>query len=244
MSTAIPEIPMTARLRIETRKMFNTRGQILMFVGIGVFMLAMVALVFGTMSADERTFGNIAQALLVPLIYLLPVVGIISMSSEWRGSAMVTYTLDPRRSRVFWAKVLVLVALVIVLIASVMAVSAVLAWATGAPFEPLRDIAMLHLGSLAGIGGLTLAGAGLGAALLNVALGIVIQLAFMPLLPQVLSMSSVTKPIVPWVDLNGLMQLLLGAMWPDDLLKAASVLTLWIALPLVVGLWRNAHKEA
>ena len=46
------------------------------------------------------------------------------------------------------------------------------------------------------------------------------------------------------MDLNGLMQLLLGAMWPDDLLKAASVLTLWIALPLVVGLWRNAHKEA
>src|SRR5918912_1454847 len=100
---------------IELRKTVDTRaGRVLL---AGILLLCCVAIGYGVFAA---TRGDLAYAgwvgdSTIPVTFLLPVLGVLAMSSEWtQRTVLSTFTLTPRRLRVLTAKLAAAVVLGIV----------------------------------------------------------------------------------------------------------------------------------
>ena len=102
-----PRIPLSRLVRVELRKMADTRSGKWLLIGIGVITLAVIAIFYATADPSDRTFFNFMAATNGPQGLLLPVLGILLVTSEWtQRTALVSFTLTPVRSRVLLAKVL------------------------------------------------------------------------------------------------------------------------------------------
>ena len=148
---------------VELRKMVDTRAGFWLQLGVLALMLtfAIVAAIVGT-TEDHRLHG-IFVAAVWPAYALLPVVGILLVTSEWsQRTTLITFTQVPQRSRVLVAK---LAAGVLLAAASVVVALGIasLVTAVGAPGVP---------------GTWSLSGIVLGPTLLLVVLAMVIGLAF------------------------------------------------------------------
>src|SRR5690606_4405909 len=78
-----PAIPFGREVRVEVRKMFDTRG------GLWLFILT----------------GGFAEVMAIPVSLLVPVFAILIVSSEWsQRTHLTTFTLQPNRMRVMAAK--------------------------------------------------------------------------------------------------------------------------------------------
>ncbi|MBM9459244.1 ABC transporter permease [Nocardioides sp. zg-536] len=117
--------PFPRVLRVELRKMFNTRSGFWLMMGIAILAaLATIATVV-FVPGEDLTYSAFASAVGLPMGVVLPIVAILAVSSEWsQRTALTTFTLVPSRGRVLVAKLLLTVA--------IGAVSMVLAAAIGA----------------------------------------------------------------------------------------------------------------
>src|SRR3954468_4886281 len=133
-------IPMSRLLKVELRKMVDTRAGMWLMIAIGA--ITVVAVVIFGLAADQkdRTFGNFMGFTGTPQGVLLPVLGILLVTQEWsQRTAMVTFTLEPRRSRTLAAKVYA--ALLLGLAAFVVAVGvATLATVVFGGTDPWRNL--------------------------------------------------------------------------------------------------------
>ena len=105
-----PPIPFTRLLNVERRKMFDTRSGF--WALAGVVALSLIAtgatIIFG--HRGSLKYGDFAQAVGIPTTVILPVLGALSVSSEWgQRTALTTFTLVPSRARVITAKLLVVI---------------------------------------------------------------------------------------------------------------------------------------
>ena len=111
---------------VELRKMVNTRaGFWLQLATVAITVLVViVACVVG--DAADLTFQSVLNVGLQPAAILLPVVGILLVTSEWsQRTGMITFALVPVRSRVLGAKLIAsLVLAVAMLVMSVAVVAA------------------------------------------------------------------------------------------------------------------------
>ncbi|GAA3807137.1 ABC transporter permease [Nocardioides panacisoli] len=117
VTTARPErsvpapIPFTRLLDVEWRKMFDTRTGFWLLTGVGILSLIATAatMIFG--NRETLTYDDFAAAVGIPVTVILPVLGALSVSSEWgQRTSLTTFTLVPSRGRVIQAKFLVIVA--------------------------------------------------------------------------------------------------------------------------------------
>lgn len=98
-------IPISRLVRIEGRKMFDTRAGVWLMISIAA--LALLATGAVLIFADDQSieFSSFAAAVGVPVGIILPVVAILAVTSEWsQRTGLVTFTLEPRRERVLLAK--------------------------------------------------------------------------------------------------------------------------------------------
>jgi hypothetical protein len=98
-------IPMTRIVGVELRKMFDTRSGywLMMSVVIAAVLASVATLLFAP--DDELTYGSFAGAIGVPMTIILPMIAILSVTSEWsQRSGLTTFTLVPHRGRVITAK--------------------------------------------------------------------------------------------------------------------------------------------
>jgi hypothetical protein len=98
-------IPMARIVGVELRKMFDTRSGfwLMMSVGIAAVLATGATLVFAP--HDEISYDSFAGAIGVPMTIILPMIAILSVTSEWsQRSGLTTFTLVPHRSRVITAK--------------------------------------------------------------------------------------------------------------------------------------------
>lgn len=106
-----PPIPFTRLLSVERRKMFDTRSGFWLMVGVVVlaFIATAATIIFG--HRTDLKYGAFAKAVGIPTTVILPVLGALSVSSEWgQRTALTTFTLVPSRARVIAAKLLVVLA--------------------------------------------------------------------------------------------------------------------------------------
>ncbi len=243
-----PTVPMTRLTLIELRKLADTRSGFWLLVVIGLAAAGTAAIMLAAAPAEEQTFQGLLAFGLVPSAILLPVLGILSMTSEWtQRTALTTFTLVPARGRVIAAKLLagVLIAVMATLAAAALSAIANLI-AIGIGGDGSWDITADQAGRLLLNQVIfLLMGSGFGALLMNTPLAIVLYFA----LPTVWSiLAEVVKPIATaarWADINVTSVPLneAAAMTGGEWARLATAVAIWVALPLILGTLRVLRRE-
>jgi ABC-2 type transport system permease protein len=237
--------PSLARLtRVELRKMVDTRsGFWLQLSVLGLIVLVVVITVIAG-HEDKMTFRDILGNALVPAGILLPVVGILLVSSEWsQRTALVSFALVPERPRLIAAKVLAGVVLGLAALAFA-AVVAALGTAVAAPDIPnvwTFPVGLVGQDALYVVASMVI-GIAFGAALLASAPAIVLYFGLPAAIGALTAINSISGT-VEWFGSNSLewltQNLLSGHEWAQVLVTLA----LWMVLPVSIGLWRITRSE-
>ncbi len=118
-------IPFTRVLSVELRKMFDTRSGFWLMASIVIASVIATALTLILGNRDNLTFDSFAAAVGSPMSIVLPLIGVLAVTSEWsQRTALTTFTLMPSRRRVLAGKAINVLA--------IGAVSMLLALAIGA----------------------------------------------------------------------------------------------------------------
>jgi hypothetical protein len=238
--------PGLARLvAVELRKMVNTPAGLWLQITMVALTAAVVIArrVFG--EGGDHTFAGVLDVGLQPAAVLLPITGILLVTSEWsQRNGMITFTLAPVRSRVLGAKLIA--SLVLALATLVMSVAVVAAgvlvaspgvngtWSDAAPLIGQSAI-FLTTGMVIGVA--------FGAVLLASTPAIVALFA-LPITWTAVASLSFFADAAPWTDtrlaLAPLHEEVLSAIqWA----QAGTALALWMLLPLLIGIWRITRQE-
>ena len=98
-------IPLLRLVRVELRKMFDTRSGFWLMASIGISALLATAAVIVFAPDADQTYASFGSAVGMPMAVILPIVAILSVTSEWsQRSGLTTFTLVPSRGRVMAAK--------------------------------------------------------------------------------------------------------------------------------------------
>jgi ABC-2 type transport system permease protein len=230
---------------VELRKMVDTRAGFWLQLVIVVLTVAVVTVVAIVGKEADQTLSEMLSAALMAPSILLPIVGILLVSSEWsQRTAPITFALVPHRARVIAAKVLASIVLSIVAFAFCLAVAAIgTAFAArGIDGTWSLSAGLLGQSALSLVTGV-ITGVAFGAAFLSSAPAIVLSFA-LPIAWAALGSIPALEGAARWLDgsrsLSPLTEHLLSATeWG----RAGTTLALWMVLPLVIGLWRILRDE-
>ena len=252
--TGTPGIPFRRLFSVELRKSVDTRaGRWLIGVTVGVAVLAEVIYLIVAVNKDlDGSYGSFVAASAFVSSFLLPILGIMLVSSEWsQRTGMTTFALEPRRMRVVWAKLFAGISLTAFVVAFALVVGLVFVllfsafqgqspdwtfgWSGFAGFVINQTFAM--------VGGFALA-----SLLLNTPAAIVVYVVYKYVLPGLLALGSALmawfSDVAPWIDFQQAssnlydMPLSTSEWWH---LVVSGVI--WLVVPLGIGLWRIQRAE-
>ena len=243
--TARP-IPITRLVKVELRKMFNTRSGFWMLISIGVLSVIATGAVIIFAPDSAVTYESFARAIGFPMSVILPMIAILAVTSEWsQRSGLTTFTLVPSRGRVIGAKAIATLLVGLGSMAVAFAVGALgnVAGSALAGVDTVWDISLsmapqMVLGDLVGMA----IGFTLGVVLRNSAAAIVGYFVVSLVMPGILvllaQVRSWFEDLQPWIDWNETQVALFdgatntGKEWA----MLGSTTMIWIVIPLVVGL--------
>ncbi|MFI7611642.1 hypothetical protein ACIBP6_10525 [Nonomuraea terrae] len=235
-------VPFGRLLRVETRKLFDTRGNLVLSAVLLVLSLALV--VGRSVVTGETRFFTLAGTAAIALGVLLPVLGVLTMTGEWsHRTALTTFTLEPRRGRVLAAKCLSAgSAAVVVSLISLLFAALVTAAHGGEARWGVDPLALL--GWIATMVLMTGEGLALGLLLLNAPAAIVICLVSPMLWGFVARLGTTGETPASWLDLNATTNALMNAdMSPTAAAQLATSALAWIVLPLAAGFLRVLRTD-
>ncbi|RJK94894.1 ABC transporter permease [Vallicoccus soli] len=233
---------------VELRKTVDTRAGRWLLVVTGLLVVAAVAVMLFAAEPQELTFEDFASIAQLPLALLLPVIGILGVTSEWsQRTALTTFALVPRRLRVVGAKVLAAVALAVLAWAF-----SLLAAAVGNALAPAVDgdgswdvgsgllwrVLLLQVVNV-------LVGVGFGLLLQNSAVAIVSFFLIPTLVTVVASLVGPFEDIAPWVDFNQASTPIAATGEPsgEQWAQFGTASLLWAGATLVLGALRVQRRE-
>ena len=250
--TASARIPLSRLVGVELRKMFDTRSGFWLMASIVIMSVLATAAIIVFAPDDQQTYDNFAAAIGAPMTIILPMIGILAVTSEWsQRSGLTTFTLVPRRGRVLGAKVLAAIAVGIVamFIALVVGVLGTLVGSMITGLDPVwnatvSEFALIVLGSVLGM----LFGFMLGVLIRNSAGAIVAYFVYTLVLPPLLGLLAANqewfKDLQPWVDYNNAQTVLFnGSVTTEQWQQLAVSGTIWFLIPLAVGLFIVRRSE-
>jgi len=252
--TSTPRVPFGRLVRVELRKLADTRAGRWLLISIVALTLLVLVIQMGVVLGNDLhpTYVDFLQGTNTPMGILLPVLGVLSITSEWsQRTAMVTFTLEPSRMRVVVAKLVSLLIVSVVALAIGMLLGALTNLLYGA-FSG-NDVVWGSVGKLVLtyflLFVLALAsGFALGALFLNSPAGIVVYFVYQFVLPIPFAIGAALMgwfdDLRPWVDFNFAQTPLgdgtiHGSEW-GHLVTSGLI---WLVLPLVIGLWRIGRSE-
>lgn len=240
-------VPLTRLIIVECRKQLDTRAGRWLLITIAV-VTAIVLAVLLFVNGGKHSFRELLLATVTPQALLLPIVGILAVTSEWsQRAALVTFTLEPRRGRVAAAKTISALLVAVIALAAAVALAA-LAHLGSIDFRgaetswsvPIPVLAGFALMLLLGVG----QGVGFGMLLLNTPAAIVSYLVLPTVWSVLGGMVASLKAAAGWLDLTTTMQPLLeGNMTANQWLRLGTATAVWVLLPLAAGLWRIIRSE-
>lgn len=244
--TATPAVSFPQLVGVELRKMADTRSGRWLLGAIVAITALILVIFYLNADAESRTFFNFVGITATPQGFLLPVLGILLITSEWgQRTALTTFTLVPRRGKVVSAKVTaaLLFGLGAIVVALAMAALAAVLGGAGDPWAGISvdDLGKFGLLQVSGI----LQGLAFGMLLLNSAAAIVTFFVLPIGFNLVATLWSALADVAPWVDLGTAQSVLFtgedvtGEQW----LQLASTSAIWILLPFAVGLFRVLRAE-
>jgi ABC-type transport system involved in multi-copper enzyme maturation permease subunit len=243
-----PVAPTLVQLvRVELRKSYDTRAGRWLLVAIGLAALVVVAISLFVEDAP-KVFADYFSFTQLPVGLLLPVLGILLVTSEWsQRTAMTTFTLVPRRSRVLTAKVLA---------ATLLAVLGVLASGVAAALATVLTPVVTDQGMDWGTSGAqvgqvvlvqvvsVLVGVAFGMMLLSSPLAIVLYFVLPTAFTILVNLVSALDWVRDWLDLSTTtMPMYEGDLDGQGWAQVGTSVVLWLVLPMVVGWLRIRRTE-
>ncbi|MFL6160540.1 MAG: ABC transporter permease [Marmoricola sp.] len=248
----IEPIPMTRLIGVEISKMFDTRSGFWLMTSVGI--TATIATIATVLFApdDSLNYGNFAAAVGFPMSVILPMIAILSITSEWsQRSGLTTFTLVPHRGRVIRAK------LAATLLAGVASIA--LAFAVGALGNvvgsaiagvgtswniPIGDAGLIFLADGLGM----LMGFAIGVLVRSSAGAIVGYFVYALVLPAAFGTLASFKDWFAdrqgWFDFQfSSTRLYDGDLAKSDWAHLAVSGSYWLVVPLAVGLWLALRSE-
>ena len=243
-----PGVPMPRLINVELRKMVDTRAGRWMLIVMSAISLIVVTALLIWGAADEQTYGTFLGFTALPLVMLLPIVGIMAATAEWsQRTGLVTFTLEPRRGRVVLAKVAAALILGLIVTASAFTAAA-LANVIGAAVsggDGTWDVTWaVALGVVVAFSIYVLQGLAFGFLFLNTPLAIVASLLLPTLWTIAISLVTALREPSRWLDLNQVTEpLFSGTMTGENWGQLVTSSSVWVLLPLAVGSYRVMHRE-
>ena len=249
--TAEP-IPMTRIVGVELRKMFNTRSGFWLMASIGIAALLATTATLLFAPDDELTQEAFSAAIGFPMAVILPMVAILSVTSEWsQRSGLTTFTLVPHRGRVISAKVLATLVIAVASMGLAFVIGAFgnvvgsaitgvdTVWDLG-----VQDFALIVLANMLGM----LAGFMLGVVLRNSPAAIVGYFLISFVLPGLFMVLSNAQAwfedVWPWIDFNYAQGALFeGSPSAAEWAHLGVTGLVWLVIPLAVGLKMIMRSE-
>lgn len=242
-----PSVPMARLIRVELRKMYDTKAGAWLLGIIGVVTTLAIVL-FGVFAKDgDKTFSNFAGFAATPQGFLLPVMAILLITQEWgQRTAMVTFTLEPHRSRILTAKVAaaLIIGLAAYVLAMVVALLSALALGGSNRFDEFSSLDLGTFGLLQIMG--ILQGLGFGLVLLNSAAAIVLYFALPTIFGIVGGIWPAFADKAAWFDLGTAQTPFFeGAsdVTGQEWVQLGVTAVIWVGIPLAVGTWRMLRSE-
>ncbi len=241
-----PRIPFTRLVSVELRKSMDTRAGRWLLIAIGAITAAIMVIFFIVSDSQDRTFNSFVAISATPQGFLLPVLGILLVTSEWsQRTAMVTFSLEPSRTRVIGAKTVA--ALIFGAAAFALAIGlAALATVLGGADNGFADVGFADFGTFFLLQEFTiLQGLAYGLILLNTPAAIVAFFVLPIAMSILFSLVSWLREIAPWVDLGTAQAPLFdnsglsGEQWAH----LGTTALIWIVVPFVLGWIRVMRAE-
>lgn len=251
-TTVESRIPSSRIVSVELRKMFDTRSGFWLMMSVAITATLATTAVILWAPDKELTYDTFAAAIGFPMSVILPMVAILSVTSEWtQRSGLSTFTLVPHRGRIVSAKAVAAVLIGVVSMVVAMGIGAlgniVGTWITGTP--QVWDDSFVHLSEivLANVLGM-LIGFTLGVVIRNSAGAIVGYFVFTLVLPTLSGILAANahwwESAQKWVDFNYAQSALFnGDMAAKDWAHIAAASGIWLVLPLAVGLRMLMRSE-
>ncbi|MDG4775063.1 ABC transporter permease [Solwaraspora sp. WMMD792] len=232
---------------VELRKMLDTRAGAWLLGAIGLSTAAIVAVLVLFADPAEQTFGTFFVLASLPVAFLLPVLGVMLVTTEWsQRTALTTFALEPVRRRVLAAK---LVAALVAAIASVpaslaaAAAGTAVAAATGGTGGWRIEAALIGYAALFQVINVVM-GLAFGMLLLNTPVAIVLLLLLPTAWTVLGGVVERLRPVAQWLDLSLTTEPLLS---PDvtagQWARLATSVAVWVLLPLVAGMLRIERRD-
>ena len=242
---AFAPIPFSRVVSVELRKMFDTRSGAWLMASIGILAVLATAAVVVLAPDEELTYEAFASAIGFPMAVILPVIAILSVTSEWsQRTGLTTFTFVPGRGRVIAAKALCSVGIGVVSIVLAAGIGALgnVAGTAIAGVDTVWDVsaAELLMIVLANVLGL-LVGFMLGVLLRSSAAAIVGYFVYSFVLTGLTELLAVNQQwfadIRGWVDFNFAQGALFDGVPTAEQWGQLGVSGLiWLVLPLALGL--------
>ncbi|WP_406830622.1 ABC transporter permease [Pedococcus sp. KACC 23699] len=238
-------IPLSRIVAVELRKMFDTRSGFWLMASLVITSVLATAAIIVFAPDDQLTYDNFAAAIGAPMTVILPMIGILAVTSEWsQRSGLTTFTLVPHRGRVLGAKfvaattvgvVSMFVALVVGALGTV--VGSAIAGVDAVWNVSVTHFALIVVGSVLGM----LFGFMLGLVIRNSAGAIVTYFVYTLVLPPLLGLLAANQKwfadLQPWVDFSYAQRPLFdGSLTGQQWQHLASAGALGFLLPMAVGL--------
>lgn len=246
-------IPAHRLVTVELRKMFTTRSGFWLLVSIGILSVVSAGSVVVVAPDSDVTYESFTRASGFPMSVILPMIAILAVTSEWsQRSGLTTFTLVPHRGRVIGAKAVatLLVGVGSVAIAFAVGALANVGGSALAGVDTAWNVSWVMASQMLLFNLIGMAvGFTLGVVLRSSAAAIVGYFVVSFVLPGVLLLLAQVRPwfadLQPWVDWNDTQVALLeGAMdTGEEWAMLASTTTIWIVLPLLVGLLTLRRSE-
>jgi ABC-2 type transport system permease protein len=227
--------------RVELRKMVDTRAGFWLQLLVAVVTVAAVVVVCIVDDDGDATFQDLFTVAMTPGAILLPIVGILLVSSEWsQRTALITFTLVPHRMRVMSAKLAAGLVLGAIILAYSLAIAAVATLATGGEWTLgaaiFGQICILVLTAMA-------TGIAFGALFLSSAPAIVLSFV-LPLGWSAIGSIRFLNDAAQWLDTTRTTAPLTDrTLSGQDWAQLGTSMLLWLVVPLAIGLIRIARGE-
>jgi ABC-2 type transport system permease protein len=238
--------PSLARLTaVELRKMTDTRAGFWLLLSVAALMVTAVIVTVAVGDAEDQTLRNLIASAGFPPSVLLAVVGILLMTSEWsQRTGMITFALVPNRSRVIAAKLAAGVALSLVTFAVAVAAGLVGAVFAGSDADGAWSLPAAIVGQdlVLAVASMIM-GLAFGAMLLSTPPAIVLYLGLPLGFTALAALPGIEGP-AGWLDRSrSLAPMTEDVLSPMEWARAGTTLAVWVALPLLIGLWRITRSE-
>lgn len=251
-ATPARPIPTTRLVGVELSKMFNTRSGFWLMASIGIAALLATGATLIWAPDDQLTQESFSAAIGFPMAVILPMVAILSVTSEWtQRSGLTTFTLVPHRGRVITAKLLATLAVAVVSMLLAFGIGALgnLAGSAIAGVDLVWDITFSNfltivLGNVLGM----LSGFMLGVVIRNSSGAIVAYFVMSLLLPTLFMVLANAQDwfmdLWPWIDFNYAQSALFeGDLIGEEWAHLGVAGLIWLVVPLAVGLRMVLRSE-